>query len=144
SEGFAVRRDLHYELVAETGRADGGNTYLRVSGTGHLLLPAGATRLLVRALGGVATRALPAHRSFVLGGRGTLLGDDFRRWGGGPRDPGDARPRARVARRVPVRGGGGCGRPAHRLRARRDARFLGHPVSETGWTAPRRGLALTR
>ncbi|OLC03111.1 MAG: hypothetical protein AUH78_26410 [Gemmatimonadetes bacterium 13_1_40CM_4_69_8] len=83
SEGFAVRRDLHYELVAETGRADGGNTYLRVSGTGHLLLPAGATRLLVRALGGVATRALPAHRSFVLGGRGTLLGDDFRRWGGG-------------------------------------------------------------
>ena len=83
SEGFAVRRDVHYELVAETGRADGGNTYVRVSGTGHLLLPAGATRLLVRALGGVATRALPAHRSFVLGGRGTLLGDDFRRWGGG-------------------------------------------------------------
>jgi len=83
SEGFAVRRDLHYELVAETGRADGGTTYLRVSGTGHLLLPAGATRLLVRALGGVATHELPAHRSFVLGGRGTLLGDDFRRWGGG-------------------------------------------------------------
>jgi len=83
SEGFAVRRDVHYELVAETGRADGGNTYVRVSGTGHLLLPAGATRLLVRALGGVATHALPAHRSFVLGGRGTLLGDDFRRWGGG-------------------------------------------------------------
>jgi len=82
SEGFAVRRDVHYELVAETGRADGGNTYVRVSGTGHLLLPAGATRLLVRALGGVATHALPAHRSFVLGGRGTLLGDDFRRWGG--------------------------------------------------------------
>jgi len=83
SEGFAVRRDVHYELVAEMGRADGGNTYVRVSGTGHLLLPAGATRLLVRALGGVATHALPAHRSFVLGGRGTLLGDDFRRWGGG-------------------------------------------------------------
>ena len=93
SEGFAVRRDLHdelvvqitahCELVAETGRADGGTTYLRVSGTGHLLLPAGATRLLVRALGGVATHELPAHRSFVLGGRGTLLGDDFRRWGGG-------------------------------------------------------------
>jgi len=83
SEGFAVRRDLHYELVAEAGRADDGTTYLRVSGTGHVLLPAGATRLLLRAQGGAATRDLPAHRSFVLGGRGTLLGDDFRQWGGG-------------------------------------------------------------
>src|SRR5439155_3764968 len=38
----------------------------------------------------------------------------------------------------------GGGKPACRPRARRDARFLGHPVSESGWTAPRRGLALTR
>src|SRR5438105_2405602 len=83
SEGFAVRRDVHYELVAEAGRTDARTGYLRLSGTGHLLLPAGATRLLVRAHGGAATRDLPAHRSFVLGGRGTLLGDDFRRWGGG-------------------------------------------------------------
>ncbi|OLD96039.1 MAG: hypothetical protein DMD31_10490 [Gemmatimonadetes bacterium] len=82
SEGFAVRRDVHYELVTEAGRADGGNSYLRIAGTGHVLLPAGATRLLVRAQGGMASGALPAHRSFVLGGRGTLLGEEFRRWGG--------------------------------------------------------------
>src|SRR2546421_55912 len=83
SEGFAVRRDVHYELVAEAGRADDGTGYLRLSGAGHVLLPAGATRLLVRAQGGAATRDLPAHRSFVLGRRGTLLGDGFRSWGGG-------------------------------------------------------------
>src|SRR5205814_201013 len=83
SEGFAVRRDVHYELIAEAGHADDGTNYLRLSGSGHVLLPAGATRLLVRAQGGAATRDLPAHRSFVLGGRGTLLGDAFRSWGGG-------------------------------------------------------------
>src|SRR5207245_8724891 len=82
SEGFAVRRDLHVETVLEGGRKDGGATYLRLSGAGHVLLPAGATRLLVRAQGGVASADLPAHRSFVLGGRGTLVGDEFRRWGG--------------------------------------------------------------
>jgi hypothetical protein len=31
---------------------------------------------------GLATRNLPPHRAFVLGGRGTLLGDEFRDWGG--------------------------------------------------------------
>src|SRR5438034_290451 len=82
SEGFAVRRDLHVEAVLEGGRKDGGATYLRLSGAGHVLLPVGATRLLVRAQGGVASADLPAHRSFVLGGRGTLVGDVFRRWGG--------------------------------------------------------------
>src|SRR5438094_640761 len=80
---FREVRDVGDELVAEAGRTDARTGYLRLSGTGHLLLPAGATRLLVRAHGGAATRDLPAHRSFVLGGRGTLLGDDFRRWGGG-------------------------------------------------------------
>jgi hypothetical protein len=82
SEGFAVRRDLHVETLLEGGRRDGGSTYLRIAGAGHVLLPLGATRLLVRAQGGVASAQLPAHRAFVLGGRGTLVGDEFRRWGG--------------------------------------------------------------
>src|SRR5437773_1447832 len=82
SEGFAVRRDLHLETMLEGGRQDGGATYLRLSGAGHVLFPVGATRMLVRAQGGVASADLPAHRAFVLGGRGTLLGDEFRRWGG--------------------------------------------------------------
>src|SRR6059036_1742025 len=82
SEGFAVRRDLHVETMLEGGRKDGGASYLRLSGAGHVLFPAGATRLLLRGQGGVASADLPAHRAFVLGGRGTLLGDDYRRWGG--------------------------------------------------------------
>src|SRR5690348_9115746 len=82
SEGFAVRRDLHVETMLEGGRKDGGATYLRLFGAGHVLFPAGATRLLLRAQGGVASADLPAHRAFVLGGLGTLPGDDFRSWGG--------------------------------------------------------------
>ncbi len=82
SEGFAVGHDLHVETLLEAGRLDGGATYLRLAGAGHLLFPAGATRVLIRAQGGVAGAALPAHRAFVLGGRGTLLGESFRRWGG--------------------------------------------------------------
>src|SRR5205823_6047713 len=82
SEGFAVRRDLHVETLLEAGRQDGGDSYVRLSGAGHLLLPVGSTRLLIRAQGGAASARLPAHRAFVLGGRGTLLGDPFRVWGG--------------------------------------------------------------
>ena len=82
SEGFAVRHDLHVEALLEGGRVDGGATYLRLSGAGHVLVPTGSSRLLVRVQGGVASAALPPHRAFVLGGRGTLLGEDFRAWGG--------------------------------------------------------------
>jgi hypothetical protein len=82
SEGFAVRRDLAAELSVETGRRDGGPGYVRVAATGHLLVPVGGSRLLVRLQGGAAGDGLPPHRAFVLGGRGTLLGDEFREWGG--------------------------------------------------------------
>jgi hypothetical protein len=77
SEGFAVRRDVAGEATLEVGEQ-----YARLSGTGHLLVPAGASRILTRVQVGLATADLPAHRAFVLGGRGTLLGDDFRAWGG--------------------------------------------------------------
>jgi len=79
SEGFAVRRDVAGEAALEFGER-----YTRLSGTGHLLVPigAGASRLVTRVQFGLATRNLPAHRAFVLGGRGTLLGDGFRAWGG--------------------------------------------------------------
>src|SRR2546430_12539690 len=72
----------HVETLLEAGRQDGGDSYVRLSGAGHLLAPVGATRLLIRAQGGAASARLPAHRAFVLGGRGTLLGDPFRAWGG--------------------------------------------------------------
>lgn len=81
-QGLAVRHDLHAEVNVEGGRLDGGATYARVAADGHLLFPLGATRGLLRVQGGVGSADLPAHRAFVLGGRGTLLGDDFRAWGG--------------------------------------------------------------
>ncbi len=79
SEGFAVRRDVAGEATVEFG-----DRYTRLSGTAHLLVPvgAGASRFLTRVQFGLATRNLPPHRAFVLGGRGTLLGDGFRDWGG--------------------------------------------------------------
>jgi hypothetical protein len=79
SEGFAVRRDVAGEATLEFGEH-----YARLSGSAHLLVPVGAglSRLLTRLQFGLATRNLPLHHAFVLGGRGTLLGDGFRDWGG--------------------------------------------------------------
>jgi hypothetical protein len=82
SEGFAVRRDAFLDLSLEAGRRDADDPYLRLAGIGHLLVPLGATRVLVRVQGGVASAHVPRHRAFVLGGRGSLLGDPFRAWGG--------------------------------------------------------------
>jgi hypothetical protein len=79
SEGFAVRRDVAGEMRFEIGER-----YSRVSGFGHVLLPLGAgqSRLLTRVQFGVGSGGLPAHRAFLLGGRGTLLGEPFRDWVG--------------------------------------------------------------
>lgn len=82
SEGLAVRRDMSFEVLLEGGRRDGGTRYTRLAAAGQLLLPVRGTRLLLRAQGGLAGVGLPAHRAFVLGGRGTLPGDAFRSWGG--------------------------------------------------------------
>jgi len=84
SEGFAVRHDFAAELTVEGGGRvqNGTSNYARISGAGHVLAPIGGSRILARFQFGLATSALPAHRAFVLGGRGTLLGDPFRDWGG--------------------------------------------------------------
>ena len=79
SEGFAVRRD-----VAGAASLEVGERYTRISGVGHWLVPIGRgqTRVLTRVQFGAASSEVPPHRAFVLGGRGTLLGDAFREWGG--------------------------------------------------------------
>lgn len=82
SEGLAVARDRCFRVTLEGGRRNGGSTYVRVGGSGQVLFPLGSTRVLARVQGGIGSRDLPAHRAFVLGGRGTLLGEDFRAWGG--------------------------------------------------------------
>jgi hypothetical protein len=72
-----VRRDVAGEATLEVGEH-----YTRMSGSGHLLFPIGASRILTRVRFGLASKNLPVHRAFLLGGRGTLLGDAFREWGG--------------------------------------------------------------
>ena len=80
--GLAVHRDFQYEVAAEGGAIDDGGSFARLWGAGYVLAPLGPTRVLLRAQGGAGTSEMPPHRVFVLGGRATLLGDDFRRWGG--------------------------------------------------------------
>ncbi len=67
-------------VAAEAG--EGPSDYLRVTGGATWLLPVGRTQLVLAADAGTATSGLPAYRSFVLGGRGTLVGEPFRAWGG--------------------------------------------------------------
>ena len=80
--GADVRHDLSGGLSLEGGRRDGGAAYWRLAGDGSVVLPLDQTRVVFRGDFGLGSVHLPPHRAFVLGGRGTLLGDDFRSWGG--------------------------------------------------------------
>jgi hypothetical protein len=80
SGGMAVRRDLQGRLSLEGGTGDG--EYLRAAVEGRWLTGGGLGPLLTRFYAGAGTDELPAYRSFALGGRGTLLGEPFRAFGG--------------------------------------------------------------
>ena len=80
SGGIAVRRDLQGRVTLEGG--EGPTDYLRLAADGRWLAGLGPGTLLGRLHAGAATDGLPAYRSFVLGGRGTLVGERFRAFGG--------------------------------------------------------------
>jgi hypothetical protein len=80
ASGFASPRDLSGRLELEGGT--GATRYARAWGEMRWQHEAGATALLFRLGGGAGTAELPRHRAFVLGGRGTLLGEPFRSLGG--------------------------------------------------------------
>jgi hypothetical protein len=80
SGGIAVHRDLQGRLRLEGGT--GPVDYLRATAEGRWLTTLGGHELVSRIYVGAATDGLPAYRSFVLGGRGTLLGEPFRAYGG--------------------------------------------------------------
>jgi hypothetical protein len=80
SAGIAVRQDLQGRLALEGGEGEG--EYLRAVLEGRWLRQAGPGQLLARAYAGAGTEQLPGYRSFALGGRGTLLGEPFRAYGG--------------------------------------------------------------
>jgi hypothetical protein len=59
-----------------------GRTYARLRGTGDVMVPAGSGRLGFRVEAGWGSDHLPPHRVFVLGGRGSLVGEPYRAYGG--------------------------------------------------------------
>ncbi len=78
---LAVSGGWSADLDLEGGLGDTLD-YVRVRATarGHVAL--GVTGLVGRAMAGWGSTDLPAYRSFVMGGRGTLVGEPFRAWGG--------------------------------------------------------------
>ena len=80
SGGLAVERDLQGRVAIEGG--DGPSEYLRGVVEGRWLLGLGGSQLLTRLYLGAGTDDLPPHRGFAIGGRGTLVGEPFRAYGG--------------------------------------------------------------
>jgi hypothetical protein len=80
SGGIGLRRDLWGQLSLEAGVGNGD--YLRAAGDASWSVRWRGTELLTRTWVGAGTDQLPPHRSFVLGGRGTLVGEPFRAYGG--------------------------------------------------------------
>jgi hypothetical protein len=77
---LATARDVDGALILEAG--DGRSDYFRASATARLRQRLGSTELLLTGAGGWGSARLPAYRDFVLGGRGSLVGEPFRAFGG--------------------------------------------------------------
>jgi len=60
----------------------GSSEYARATLSGSGRMSTGAGELWSRVELGIGTEELPAYRGFVLGGRGTLVGEPFRAYGG--------------------------------------------------------------
>jgi hypothetical protein len=80
SGGVAVRRDLQGRLALEVG--EGSSDYARATVEGRWLAPLAGHDLVGRVYLGGGTDHMPPHRSFAIGGRGTLVGEPFRAYGG--------------------------------------------------------------
>jgi hypothetical protein len=80
SGGIAVQRDLQGRLAIEAG--EGSSEYIRATASARWLARLGGSELLTRVYLGAGSSGLPPHRSFAIGGRGTLVGEPFRRYGG--------------------------------------------------------------
>ena len=80
SGGIAVRRDFQGRLSLEGG--EGPGDYARATLESRWLTTLAGHDLVSRAYLGAGTDDLPPHRSFAIGGRGTLVGEPFRAYGG--------------------------------------------------------------
>jgi hypothetical protein len=77
---FTTVRNFSGKLELEAGSGDG--TWLRGYGDLRWQVPALSGWLVARASAGAGSRNLPTYRAFVMGGRGTLLGEGFRSFAG--------------------------------------------------------------
>jgi hypothetical protein len=80
SAGIGARRDLQGRSSFEVGV--GEVDYVRGTIGAQWLATLKSSQLLTRVYLGAGTAGLPAHRSFAIGGRGTLVGEPFREFGG--------------------------------------------------------------
>ncbi|MGQ0703400.1 MAG: hypothetical protein ACT4PM_09755 [Gemmatimonadales bacterium] len=80
SRGALDRSDLKATVGIEGGI--GETEYLRLSFRSDGSVPVGFGHLRLRTVAGLATAGLPKSRSFTIGGRGTLPGEQFRGYGG--------------------------------------------------------------
>lgn len=80
SGGIAVTRDLQGSISIESGR--NSSAYRRASAQGRWLTQLLGQEMVSRVYLGWGSTHLPMYRSFVMGGRGTLLGEPFRSYGG--------------------------------------------------------------
>jgi len=78
--GVGVKRDFEARLAVEAGSGQG--EYLRGRAGALWTVRLAGSELRSRWDVGGGTDLLPAYRSFVLGGRGTLVGEPFRAYGG--------------------------------------------------------------
>jgi hypothetical protein len=79
SGGIGLGHDLQGRVLLEAG--DGPATFGRFTAQGRWSFGLSRSELLARFYLGAGTE-LPSYRSFVLGGRGTLLGEPYRAYGG--------------------------------------------------------------
>lgn len=78
--GLMARHDLSGELLVEGGT--GPTDYVRAAAAIRWQAPLGPGALRILGYGGVGSDGTPAYRSFVMGGRGSLVGYSFREFGG--------------------------------------------------------------
>jgi len=78
--GIAVASDLHGRLTLEGGT--GAAEYVRGALEAMWQIPTASGEVRTRWYVGAGTDEMPAYRSFVFGGRGTLVGEPFRAYGG--------------------------------------------------------------
>lgn len=82
ASGGSVAAVSAFQGAIHLEAGDGPTNYARATAEGRWLRSLGGTQVLSRLYAGVGSEGTPAYRNFALGGRGTLIGEPFRAFGG--------------------------------------------------------------